>query len=83
MLVVVLWCIFNVVSRYGTCAALVPQVHLAQVLQYTPFASDPDFDFHEVIVGPLNAGPFRETDLDDSFSPNRLFFYAPECESVS
>lgn len=65
----------------GRCICL-SKVHFAQVLEYTPFARDPDFGFHEIIVGPLNAGPFRETDLDDSFSPERLFYYGPECESV-
>ena len=59
-----------------------PQVHFAQVLEYTPFAKTPDFNFHEIIVGPMNAAPFRETDLDDSFSPNSLFYYGPECEPV-
>eukprot|EP00752_Nemacystus_decipiens_P012137 g10760.t2 len=53
-------------------------VHFAQSLRYQPFGNDTDFDFHEVIVGPLNAGPFNRPDLDDTFSPERLFYYAPE-----
>lgn len=52
-------------------------VHFAQSLRYQPF-NGTDFDFHEIIVGPLNAGPFNRPDLDESFSPERLFYYAPE-----
>jgi len=58
----------------------VPKVHFAQVLRYQPFADAPDFDFYEIVVGPLNAGPFNFDDLDETFSPERLFMYAPECE---
>ena len=53
-------------------------VHFAQCIRYQPFGSDTDFDFHEIIVGPLNAGPFNRPDLDQTFSPERLFYYAPE-----
>lgn len=63
-------------------ALAVPEVHFAQVLEYTPFPRYPDFNFHEIVVGPLNAGPFAEADLDDTFSPEVLFSYAPECEPV-
>ena len=54
------------------------KVHFAQSLRYQPFGRDTDFDFHEIIVGPLNAGPFNRPDLDETFSPERLFYYAPE-----
>ena len=62
-----------------TCCTHVNEnaVHFAQSLRYQPF-SDTDFDFHEIIVGPLNAGPFNRPDLDETFSPERLFYYAPE-----
>ena len=53
-------------------------VHFAQSIRYQPFGSDTDFNFHEIIVGPLNAGPFNRPNLDETFSPERLFYYAPE-----
>ncbi len=52
-------------------------VHFAQSLRYQPFGNDTDFDFHEIIVGPLNAGPFNRPNLDETFAPERLFYYAP------
>ncbi|CAM9728667.1 unnamed protein product [Scytosiphon promiscuus] len=53
-------------------------VHFAQSLRYQPFGNNTDFDFYEIIVGPLNAGPFNRPDLDETFAPERLFYYAPE-----
>ena len=55
-------------------------VHFAQVLKYEPFSDTPDFSFYEIVVGPLNAGPFNFNDLDSTFSPERLFMHAPESE---
>ncbi|CAN0358580.1 unnamed protein product [Ascophyllum nodosum] len=57
-------------------------VHFAQVLKYEPFSDVPDFDFYEIMVGPLNAGPFNFDDLDQTFSPKRLFMHAPEMNSL-
>ncbi|CAN0425405.1 unnamed protein product [Ascophyllum nodosum] len=57
-------------------------VHFAQVLKYEPFSDTPDFSFYEIVVGPLNAGPFNFNDLDSTFSPERLFMHAPETNSL-
>jgi alkaline phosphatase D len=53
-------------------------VHYAQGLRYAPFGEYPDFVVHEVMAGPAAAGFFPVRELDPTFGPERLFFYAPE-----
>lgn len=53
-------------------------VHFGSALRYVPFPEDPDFVFHEVITGPLNAGIFPNRELDGTFHPERLYFHGPE-----
>ena len=52
-------------------------VHFATGFAYRPIAADPGFLSHEIITGPLNAGVFPRDDLDPTFRPERLFYYAP------
>lgn len=53
-------------------------VHFAQVFKYQPFPDNPDFVFHEVVVGPGNAGLFPNRQFDKSLNPQSLFFFGPE-----
>ncbi len=53
-------------------------VHFASGFRYRPFAGFPDFILHEFVTGPLQAGLFPSTQLDESLGPERLFYYAPE-----
>lgn len=53
-------------------------VHFAEVFRYTPFATDPGFQVHEVVTGPLNAGLFPNRNFDTSLGAESLFFYGPE-----
>ncbi len=57
---------------------LAADVHFATGLTMRPFDDAPDFVFHELIVGPLNAGLFPSRSLDETLNPERLFFYGPE-----
>ena len=52
-------------------------VHFGQVLEYAPTNLTP-LEFHEFIIGPGNAGIFPNPQLDESFQPVRLFYYAPD-----
>lgn len=53
-------------------------VHFASVIRYRPDPEgDPGFFFHEITAGPLQAGLFPREDLDETFGPNRRFFYGP------
>jgi alkaline phosphatase D len=52
-------------------------VHFAEVFRYRPFPETPDFEIHEFITGPLNAGLFPFRELDRSFNPESLFFHGP------
>ena len=54
---------------------LTTDVHFASVFAYQPFGDD--FRFHEVVVGPLNAGLFPKVEFDRSLRPERLFFHGP------
>lgn len=58
-------------------------MHFAEGLRYQPFADDAEFDLYEIVVGPLNAGLFPETDLDSTFAPEMLFYYSSESEWVT
>jgi alkaline phosphatase D len=53
-------------------------VHFATGFAYHPFPESPEFVVHELIAGPLNAGTLPNRQFDDSFHPERLFFYGPE-----
>ena len=48
-------------------------VHFAEVFRYTPFVDHPDFQVHEVVVGPLNAGVLGKPDFDTTFGTQSLF----------
>lgn len=68
--------------RLARNPCLILAVHLAQGIRYQPFPGFADFDVHEVIAGPLNAGLFPRLDLDSTFGPERLFVYTPQSESL-
>jgi hypothetical protein len=55
-------------------------VHFAAVFRYRPF-EDSEFQLHEVITGPLNAGLFRNERSDETLRGERLFIYGPEDEA--
>jgi alkaline phosphatase D len=56
---------------------LTTDVHFASGFRYTPFADYRDFQFVELVAGPLNAGVFPKNDFDLTFGTERLFFYGP------
>lgn len=56
---------------------LTTDVHFASGFRYTPFADHRDFQFVELVAGPLNAGVFPKNDFDLTFGTERLFFYGP------
>ncbi len=53
-------------------------VHFAEVFRYTPFGDEPEFQFHEFVTGPMNAGLFPNRNFDDTLGAESLFFYGPE-----
>ncbi len=54
---------------------LTTDVHFAEGFSYVPFADAPDFEIHEFVSGPLNAGLFPNEAFDDTLNPKRLFFH--------
>jgi alkaline phosphatase D len=56
---------------------LTTDVHFAAAFSYAPFREHPDFVFHELVSGPLNAGVFTKEEFDDSLGASRLFLYGP------
>lgn len=59
-------------------------VHFATGFRYRPFADAPDFQVHEFVTGPLNAGLFPSRDFDQTLGAEPLFFHGPETpESVT
>jgi alkaline phosphatase D len=52
-------------------------IHFATGFVYHPFADDPSWTSYEFASGPLNAGVFPHMRVDDTFHPQRLFFYGP------
>jgi alkaline phosphatase D len=56
---------------------LTTDVHFAAAFRYRPFAEDPEFTFHELVTGPLNAGLFPHRTLDTTLLPERLFWFGP------
>lgn len=61
----------------GRTLWLATDVHFATGFAYRPFPDDPSWTSHEVISGPLNAGIFPKVAVDETFRPERLFFYGP------
>ncbi len=53
-------------------------VHFAAAFRYTPFAGSPDFQLHEIVTGPLNAGLFGHERFDDTLGTERLFYFGPQ-----
>ncbi|MCL4685313.1 alkaline phosphatase D family protein [Myxococcota bacterium] len=59
-------------------------VHFAAAFRYRPFVADRRFRFFEIATGPLHAGLYRNELVDATFSPQRLFLFAPpKAHSVS
>lgn len=59
-------------------------VHFGAAFRYRPFDDDPDFVFHEVISGPLNAGVFPQEPYDAKIGTERLLKYGPwSAESIA
>ena len=52
-------------------------VHFAEVFRYTPFVTTPDFQVHEVVIGPGNAGIFPNRNFDKTLGTESLFFFGP------
>lgn len=53
-------------------------VHFAEVFRFTPFADAPEFQVHEVVIGPGNAGIFPNRHFDTTLGTESLFFFGPE-----
>ena len=53
-------------------------VHFAEVFRFTPFADSPDFQVHEVVIGPGNAGIFPNRNFDTTLGTESLFFFGPD-----
>lgn len=53
-------------------------VHFSEVFAYTPFADTPDFQVHEFVSGPMNAGLFPTRAFDTTLGTESLFFYGPD-----
>lgn len=58
-------------------------VHFAEVFRYTPFSESPDFQVHEYVTGPLNAGLFPNRNFDESLGTESLFFFGPDSSAVT
>lgn len=56
---------------------LTTDVHYAAAWRYRPLPEHPDFVFHELISGPLNAGLFPNRSFADDLGAERLFFHGP------
>jgi alkaline phosphatase D len=65
-------------ERGDNALFLATDVHFAQVLRYAPFDHWPGFRLHEAMAGPLSAGLFPNPALDETWRPERLFFFGPE-----
>ncbi len=71
--------LFSVLHERGVRNSLwlTTDVHFATGFLYRPFGDDATWETRELITGPLNAGVFPTRALDDTFRPQRLFFYGP------
>lgn len=54
---------------------LTTDVHFAEGFSYVPFTDAPDFEIHEFVSGPMNAGLFPSEAFDETLNPKRLFFH--------
>jgi alkaline phosphatase D len=52
-------------------------VHFSTGFVYHPFPGSPDFAVYEITAGPLSAMQLPTTKFDDTFHPERLFFFGP------
>jgi alkaline phosphatase D len=57
---------------------LTTDVHFATGFVYHPFGESPWFSVYEFTAGPLSAMLLPTTAVDDTFHPERLYFYGPE-----
>jgi len=64
-------------ETHSKAVFITTDVHFAEVFSYTPFASDPSFVVHEVVIGPGNAGLFPNRDFDTTLGTSSLFFFGP------
>ena len=62
---------------------LTTDVHFATGLAYTPFPETPDFHVYEFSAGPLGAMLLPTQAKDDTFHPERLFFFGPDAAPKS
>lgn len=60
---------------------LTTDVHFAEVFRYAPFADAPEFEVHEFVAGPINAGVFPNPAFDSSLNAERLFFFGADSAS--
>jgi alkaline phosphatase D len=65
-------------SRVKNVVFVTTDVHFATGFRYRPFPESPEFTVYEFTAGPLNAMLLPTHSVDDSFHPERLFFYGPE-----
>jgi alkaline phosphatase D len=65
-------------SRVKNLVFVTTDVHFATGFRYRPFPESPEFTVYEFTAGPLNAMLLPTHSVDDSFHPERLFFYGPE-----
>lgn len=56
---------------------LTTDVHFATGFAYHPFPESPEFVVYEVTAGPLGAMLLPTQALDETFHPERLFFFGP------
>ena len=56
-------------------------VHFAEAFRYTPFADAPEFQVHEIVTGPINAGVFPNRAYDDTLNTESLFFFGADSAS--
>jgi alkaline phosphatase D len=53
-------------------------VHFAEAFRYTPFVEAPDFQLHELVTGPINAGLFPNRAFDETLGSESLFFFGAD-----
>lgn len=72
--------IFRALHGAGTrnVVFLTTDVHFATGFRYRPLADAPEFIVHEFVAGPLGSMLLPTHSLDDTFHPERLFFFGPE-----
>jgi alkaline phosphatase D len=58
-------------------------VHFATGFRYRPFPETPDFVVYEFTAGPLGAMLLPTRAVDETFHPERLFFFGPDAQPKS